>query len=129
MPPTKQYLLAAFSNFSSFYTSPSGFFTICSGTMLCLSREQMALPLVLLLLFFSVRVECNLSLFDRIVQLPGQPQVGFQQYSGYVTVDKKNQRALFYYFAEAETDPASKPLVLWLNGGLKALVIIIFLHL
>ncbi|XP_021624381.2 serine carboxypeptidase-like 45 [Manihot esculenta] len=117
MPPTKQYLLAAFSNFSSFYTSPSGFFTICSGTMLCLSREQMALPLVLLLLFFSVRVECNLSLFDRIVQLPGQPQVGFQQYSGYVTVDKKNQRALFYYFAEAETDPASKPLVLWLNGG------------
>ncbi|KAF2288361.1 hypothetical protein GH714_007051 [Hevea brasiliensis] len=55
--------------------------------------------------------------FDRIVQLPGQPQVGFQQYSGYVTVDEKNQKALFYYFAEAETDPASKPLVLWLNGG------------
>ncbi|KAF2307406.1 hypothetical protein GH714_026929 [Hevea brasiliensis] len=77
----------------------------------------MALPVVLLLLCFSVRVESNLFLSDRIVKLPGQPQVGFQQYSGYVTVDEKNQRALFYYFAEAETDPASKPLVLWLNGG------------
>lgn len=54
---------------------------------------------------------------DKITLLPGQPQVGFQQYSGYVTVDNKKQRALFYYFAEAETDPHSKPLVLWLNGG------------
>ncbi|MCD7466655.1 Serine carboxypeptidase-like 45 [Datura stramonium] len=54
---------------------------------------------------------------DKIILLPGQPQVGFQQFSGYVTVDDKNQRALFYYFVEAETDPASKPLVLWLNGG------------
>ncbi|RVW77994.1 Serine carboxypeptidase-like 45 [Vitis vinifera] len=51
------------------------------------------------------------------LELPGQPQVGFQQYSGYVAVDEKQQRALFYYFAEAETDPAIKPLVLWLNGG------------
>ncbi|RZB52870.1 Serine carboxypeptidase-like 45, partial [Glycine soja] len=25
--------------------------------------------------------------------------------------------ALFYYFVESKTDPASKPLVLWLNGG------------
>lgn len=62
--------------------------------------------------------EAFLSLLDRITSLPGQPQVGFQQYSGYVTVDAEKQRALFYYFAEAEVDPASKPLVLWLNGGL-----------
>lgn len=34
-----------------------------------------------------------------------------------MTVDEKKQRALFYYFAEAEIQPASKPLVLWLNGG------------
>ncbi|KAJ9180457.1 hypothetical protein P3X46_008696 [Hevea brasiliensis] len=77
----------------------------------------MALPVLLFLLCFFIIAESNLFLFDRIVQLPGQPQVGFQQYSGYVTVDEKNQKALFYYFAEAETDPASKPLVLWLNGG------------
>jgi serine carboxypeptidase-like clade 2 len=54
---------------------------------------------------------------DKIVSLPGQPLVNFQQYAGYVTIDEKQQRALFYYFVEAETEPASKPLVLWLNGG------------
>lgn len=54
---------------------------------------------------------------DKIVSLPGQPLVSFQQYAGYVTIDEKQQRALFYYFVEAETEPASKPLVLWLNGG------------
>ncbi|XP_048127470.1 serine carboxypeptidase-like 45 [Rhodamnia argentea] len=54
---------------------------------------------------------------DRIASLPGQPQVSFGQYAGYITVDEKQQRALFYYFAEAEGNPAEKPLVLWLNGG------------
>ncbi|KAA8529995.1 hypothetical protein F0562_034401 [Nyssa sinensis] len=71
----------------------------------------------LFLLIFFIEVECSLSIFDKITQLPGQPQVSFQQFSGYVTVDEKKQRALFYYFVEAEIDPASKPLVLWLNGG------------
>lgn len=54
---------------------------------------------------------------DKITQLPGQQPVSFQHFSGYITVADKQQRALFYYFAEAEIDPASKPLVLWLNGG------------
>ncbi|CAN6584559.1 unnamed protein product [Malus baccata var. baccata] len=54
---------------------------------------------------------------DKITRLPGQPQVNFQQYAGYVTVDEKQGRSLFYYFVEAQTDPASKPLVLWLHGG------------
>lgn len=49
--------------------------------------------------------------------LPGQPHVEFHQFSGYVTIDEKNKRALFFYFAEAEKDAVSKPLVLWLNGG------------
>ncbi|XP_047937684.1 serine carboxypeptidase 1-like [Salvia hispanica] len=53
---------------------------------------------------------------DMIDSLPGQPPVGFSQYSGYVTVDPSAGRALFYYFAEAE-DASTKPLVLWLNGG------------
>ena len=81
-----------------------------------LSKEIMALPLGLLVCFI-IGVECSISQLDRITQLPGQPPVWFQQYSGYVTVDDKNQKALFYYFAEAEIDCASKPLVLWLNGG------------
>ncbi|XP_056177487.1 serine carboxypeptidase-like 45 [Syzygium oleosum] len=54
---------------------------------------------------------------DKIVSLPGQPRVSFSQYAGYITVDEKQQRALFYYFTEAEANPDSKPLVLWLNGG------------
>ncbi|KAJ1435468.1 Serine carboxypeptidase, serine active site [Sesbania bispinosa] len=54
---------------------------------------------------------------DRITHLPGQPHVQFHQFSGYVTIDNKNNRALFFYFAEAEKDALSKPLVLWLNGG------------
>ncbi|KAM0834473.1 hypothetical protein ACQ4PT_063581 [Festuca glaucescens] len=50
--------------------------------------------------------------------LPGQPQgVDFDQYGGYVTVGEENGRALFYYFVEAPSGAAEKPLVLWLNGG------------
>ncbi|XP_016457465.1 serine carboxypeptidase-like 25 isoform X2 [Nicotiana tabacum] len=54
---------------------------------------------------------------DRIISLPGQPKVSFQQYSGYVTVNQIVGRALFYWLTEAENEPLSKPLVLWLNGG------------
>ncbi|KZV17342.1 serine carboxypeptidase-like 42 [Dorcoceras hygrometricum] len=38
-------------------------------------------------------------------------------YAGYVDVDLKNGRSLFYYFVEAQDDPDHKPLTLWLNGG------------
>ncbi|XP_059067234.1 serine carboxypeptidase-like 46 [Cryptomeria japonica] len=54
---------------------------------------------------------------DVVDSLPGQPPVPFKQYAGYVTVDQRSDRALFYYFVEAETEPDLKPLVLWLNGG------------
>jgi len=54
---------------------------------------------------------------DKVIRLPDQPEVDFQQYSGYITVDEVNQRSLFYYFVESEVDAASKPVVLWLNGG------------
>ncbi|CAA7388828.1 unnamed protein product [Spirodela intermedia] len=54
---------------------------------------------------------------DKIAKLPGQPDgVDFLQYGGYITVDEKAGRALYYYFAEAP-DAASRPLLLWLNGG------------
>lgn len=61
---------------------------------------------------------------DKIKKLPGQPHVDFNQYSGYVTVDPKAGRSLFYYFAEAK-DPCNKPLVLWLNGGNLLLMLLI----
>ncbi|TMW85269.1 hypothetical protein EJD97_023415 [Solanum chilense] len=55
---------------------------------------------------------------DKISALPGQPSgINFAQYSGYVTVNADAGRALFYYLAESSNDPATKPLVLWLNGG------------
>ncbi|CAK8573198.1 unnamed protein product [Lathyrus sativus] len=57
---------------------------------------------------------------DKISWLPGQPEnVGFEQYSGYVTVNEQNGRALFYWLTEAPLSraPNSRPLVLWLNGG------------
>lgn len=54
---------------------------------------------------------------DRIEKLPGQPEVEFHQYGGYVTIDKSKGKALYYYFAEALTGNQSLPLLLWLNGG------------
>ncbi|KAK1555214.1 hypothetical protein Q3G72_023482 [Acer saccharum] len=55
---------------------------------------------------------------DKIDALPGQPGgVDFNQYGGYVTVDPKSGKSLFYYFVESPQDSATKPLVLWLNGG------------
>uniref|UniRef100_A0A0D6R2B7 Carboxypeptidase n=1 Tax=Araucaria cunninghamii TaxID=56994 RepID=A0A0D6R2B7_ARACU len=57
------------------------------------------------------------ALADRVLNLPGQPPVGFNHFAGYVTVNENHGKALFYWFFEAATNPAQKPLVLWLNGG------------
>lgn len=55
---------------------------------------------------------------DKIGSMPGQPAgVDFGQYSGYVTVDPRTDKGLFYYFAESPQNASEKPLVLWLNGG------------
>lgn len=55
---------------------------------------------------------------DRVSALPGQPSnPGVSQFSGYITVNPKNGRALFYWFFEAQTLPSQRPLLLWLNGG------------
>ncbi|KAL0885892.1 hypothetical protein Bca101_009875 [Brassica carinata] len=54
---------------------------------------------------------------DRIEALPGQPKVGFSQFSGYVTVNESHGRSLFYWLTESPSSPHTKPLLLWLNGG------------
>lgn len=56
---------------------------------------------------------------DKVVNLPGQPSnVGFSHYAGYVNVNASHGRALFYWFFESfSPNAASKPLLLWLNGG------------
>ncbi|KAH9695673.1 hypothetical protein KPL71_022874 [Citrus sinensis] len=45
-------------------------------------------------------------------------EVKLDQHSGYVTVDAKAGRALFYYFVES-ANSSTEPLVLWLNGVTK----------
>ncbi|VFQ81811.1 unnamed protein product [Cuscuta campestris] len=55
---------------------------------------------------------------DLVVGLPGQPEVTFLQYAGYVDTDERAGRSLFYYFVEADRkDAHNLPLTLWLNGG------------
>ncbi|PSS01729.1 Serine carboxypeptidase-like [Actinidia chinensis var. chinensis] len=86
------------------------------STMLTQAWLAMAALIYYVLLMCSITVE-SVAEADKIVALPGQPQVNFQQFAGYIRVDEKQDRSLFYYFVEAETNPSSKPLVLWLNGG------------
>ncbi|KAJ3695432.1 hypothetical protein LUZ60_000809 [Juncus effusus] len=77
--------------------------------------------LPLLLLFTSTSIDgsrLDAQSDDLVVRLPGQAfNVNFKHYSGYITVNETNGRALFFWFFEAAEDPDSKPLVLWLNGG------------
>lgn len=40
-----------------------------------------------------------------------------KHYAGYVTIDEKHGRNLFYYFVVSEGNPSNDPVVLWLNGG------------
>ncbi|KAJ7966655.1 Carboxypeptidase [Quillaja saponaria] len=62
--------------------------------------------------------QAGLEKADKVHALPGEPEgVDFDQYAGYVTVDPKAGRALFYYFVESPQNSSTKPLVLWLNGG------------
>ncbi|KAL3689254.1 hypothetical protein R1sor_015563 [Riccia sorocarpa] len=53
-----------------------------------------------------------------VKDLPGLPPVKYEQYAGYVTVNKANGRNQFYWFITADNkDAASLPLAIWLNGG------------
>lgn len=55
---------------------------------------------------------------DKVTKLPGQPTTPqVSQFSGYITVNKTNGRALFYWFFPSQSESSKKPLLLWLNGG------------
>ncbi|XP_004513403.1 serine carboxypeptidase-like 45 [Cicer arietinum] len=86
--------------------------------MISHSQFLAVIPRIIFVVAIQIIVGVNsFSEFDKIKSLPEQPEVEFKQYAGYITVDEVQQRALYYYFVEAEVDPASKPVVLWLNGG------------
>ncbi|CAA0816587.1 Serine carboxypeptidase-like 40 [Striga hermonthica] len=68
--------------------------------------------------YYCQNISFDLTEKDLITKLPGQPPVPFKHYGGYVTVNEKAGRALYYYFVEANQYQANKlPLLLWLNGG------------
>lgn len=62
-------------------------------------RQQTWSPIALLVLCKHVTVEQLLLCFSR-----------------YITVDEEAGRALYYTFAESQTNAVEHPLVLWLNG-------------
>lgn len=54
---------------------------------------------------------------DQITSLPGWAgPLPSKQYSGYVNIGTSG-KYMHYWFVEAETAPATAPVVLWLNGG------------
>ena len=85
--------------------------------------------LLALLLSCSVAVEAaqytDAARRDAVPRLPGLPGPVSGVYSGYVSVDQKAGRELFYVFAEAKTSPGTRPLVLWLNGGLSSSLLLL----
>nr|CAB3234489.1 lysosomal protective protein-like [Phallusia mammillata] len=53
---------------------------------------------------------------DLVTHLPGaSPFPSFKMYSGYL--DASETKHFHYWFVESQNDPASDPVVLWLNGG------------
>ncbi|CAA7396129.1 unnamed protein product [Spirodela intermedia] len=71
-----------------------------------------------------IAVLCSFSLVSSapesalVTHLPGfNGTFPSKHYAGYVTVDEKNGRNLFYYFVFSEGNPEEDPVVLWLNGG------------
>ncbi|XP_021766185.1 serine carboxypeptidase-like 25 [Chenopodium quinoa] len=88
-------------------------------TLIIMEKKRQVM-LVLFILYFGIGISHKLrdeEEADRIISLPGQPKVTFQQFSGYVTVNHVAGRSLFYWLTEAVSNPLSKPLVIWLNGG------------
>jgi len=56
---------------------------------------------------------------DLVNNLPGWDQpLPSKQYSGYIQVTTSSPfKFLHYWFVESENNPATDPVVLWMNGG------------
>lgn len=60
-------------------------------------------------------VEERSYLFTATLQPGLEGSIGFGMHAGYVTVDKKNGRALYYILTEKTWEPETAPLVLWVK--------------
>jgi len=55
---------------------------------------------------------------DEILHLPGWDDVlPSRHFSGYLDIGVSKQKHLHYWLVESEVDPASAPVVVWMNGG------------
>lgn len=55
---------------------------------------------------------------DKIIDLPGLAyDPGFNQFSGYLTVNEDHGRKIHYWYVESQGDPSKDPVVFWTNGG------------
>lgn len=103
-------------------SQPPHYFLLSSKSHSLMSHQTMKFYNLLIAsclctLFTSVSSDSSEAWRDRVPDLPGQPDVSFRHYAGYVPVNKTNGRAMFYWFFEAMSLPNQKPLVMWLNGG------------
>lgn len=82
----------------------------------------MAVSVVLVLLLALgclARVGFTAPAGAEVTRVPGfsWSRLPSRHFAGYVTLDERHGRRLFYYLVESERDPAADPVVLWLNGG------------
>lgn len=63
-------------------------------------------------------VVCGAPAEDRVKGYPGVSETpNFLTYSGFLEIPNSQGKSLHYVFVESQNNPATDPLVLWLNGG------------
>ena len=82
------------------------------------------LKTIIIVLVASTSVSANKADSDLVTNLPGinNNEICWKHWAGYLPTDLSNVKAadaknLFYWYHEAVTEPSTKPLILWLNGG------------
>lgn len=78
---------------------------------------MMFVAMVVLTLLSSVAAYTSEAMADQVTNLPGAEalNITFNHFSGYI--DVSSTKKMHYWFYEAASDPASKPLAFWSNGG------------
>jgi serine carboxypeptidase-like clade 2 len=51
--------------------------------------------------------------------------LNFNMYSGYIQVDQEFGKQSFYWFVESQRDPQNDPVLIWMNGGRLASIVLL----